>query len=205
MHRGNYIVFEGISGTGKETQGKLLVRHLKTRHQPAILLYHPSPELKTVLHAWRRSRKIDHLCELYLLLADRESMVRKTLEPALARGTWVISLRNWVSALVYQGKTTKERDRIRDAFSAFEPSPDLFFWFDMAPDRALTRINLRHAKTGEPIGTFESVKLLSQKRKTYADVLRHIPHTRIDASAGIDEIHEHILAAVASLPASGLH
>src|SRR3989338_5832562 len=101
MKNGKLIVFEGISGTGKDTQAKLLHTYLANKRITSQIVFHPTPDLKEVLRVWRKNRSIDHITEIYLLLADRWDRERQVFKPALARGEWVISLRNSLSALDY--------------------------------------------------------------------------------------------------------
>src|SRR4030042_4094436 len=189
MKRGKLIVLEGVSGTGKETQAKLLQKYLAAHRIVSHIVFHPSPELKVIFSAWRKERAIDEVTETYLLLADRSSRVRQDILPALKKGEWVISLRNYVSALVYQGKTEEEQQWIAEEFSRFEPEPDYLFYFDLNPQDAMKRIRRR----GELPGKFETPILLQEKRNTYQNVLKNIAHVLIDASASIDEIHRKVL------------
>lgn len=191
--RGKLIVFEGISGTGKETQAKLLAQYLTKRGVKSQIVYHPSPDLKDVLRAWRKDRNIDHVSEAYFLLADRYDRVRQVIKPTLARGEWVISLRNWISALVYQAKTKSDRQYLSKEFGWFEPKPDFLFFFDITPEEAINRIMKRHKETGEALGKFETKELLAKKRAAYQSVLKSVPHIRIDASKSIESIHTQIV------------
>jgi dTMP kinase len=188
--KGKLIVFEGVSGTGKETQAKLLQKFLATQKIKSNIVFHPSPELKEIFSAWRKERSIDALTETYLLLADRSSRVRQQIRPALEKGEWVISLRNYVSALVYQGKTEKDWTWITNEFLRFEPKPDYLFYFDITPGDAMKRILLR----GEPLGKFETPTLLNEKRKNYKKILQAIPHITVDASQSIERIHRGIIS-----------
>lgn len=192
MKQGKLIVFEGISGTGKETQAKLLKKALSAKGIKSNIVYHPTPELKVLLSSWRKKRKIDHISEVYFLLADRGDRVRQVILPALARGEWVISLRSWISALVYQGKTDDERNWIAHEFSHVEPQADAVFFFDITPKEALARITKRHKDTGEPLGKFETPERLKEKRDAYEEVLSQVPHVRVDAGASIEAIAAHI-------------
>ncbi len=196
MKKGKLIVFEGVSGTGKETQAKLLKDVLARKGITSHIIFHPSAELKLLLSQWRKERRIDAATEVYLLLADRYDRVRQLIVPALSRGEWVISLRSWVSALVYQGSNTNDRAWIAHEFSHFEPRPDYLFWFDITPDGAIERIAKRHRETGEPMGKFETPKLLTDKRNAYARILKTIPHTRINAAESIDTIHKRIVESI---------
>jgi len=49
MRHGKLIVFEGVSGTGKETQAKLLQKYLAAHHIRSQIVFHPSPRLKEIL------------------------------------------------------------------------------------------------------------------------------------------------------------
>lgn len=191
--KGKLIVFEGISGTGKETQAKLLKEHLEKRGITARIVYHPSPELKDILRQWRKTRSIDHVSEAYFLLADRYNRVQQEIKPALKRGEWVISLRDWISALVYQAKTKSDREYLQKEFARFEPKADRLFFFDITPEGALARIMKRHERTGERLGKFETNELLAQKREAYQSVLKAIPHVTIDARESIESIHTQIV------------
>ncbi|MEK7544459.1 MAG: dTMP kinase [Patescibacteria group bacterium] len=192
INTGKLIVLEGISGTGKETQAKLLRDYLITQGIVPHILFHPSLDCKNLLAAWRKSRSIDHITEVYFLLADRSDRVRQIITPTLAKGEWVISLRNSLSALVYQAKTPEERAWVTDEFARFEPPPDYLFFFDLSPEDAMARITKRHEKTGEPLGKFETLEHLAQKRASYQEVLQTLPHIRLDASLPIDTIHQSI-------------
>lgn len=193
MKRGTLIVLEGISGTGKETQAKLLQEYLIKQGIDAIIVYHPSIDLKSIFSRWRNERDIDHITELYLLLADRYDHVRRVINPALKKGQWVISLRSWLSALIYQGKSQKDRVWIADEFGRFEQIPDYLFYFDIDPVVAYDRAMARYKQTGEPMGKFETKELLSDMRSRYKKVMKTLPHKAINASLSIDDIHREIV------------
>lgn len=194
MKKGKLIVFEGISGTGKETQAKLLQEFLQKKGIDAIVVYHPSPELKEILRLWRKNRSIDHVSEAYFLLADRYNRVKTTIEPALQSGVWVISLRNWVSALVYQAPTAKDREYIEKEFAWFEPVPDVLFLFDIDPDVSHQRALVRHANTGEPMGKFETKEFLTKHRNAYLTLAKENPNRYVVINAGkpIEEVSREI-------------
>lgn len=197
MPKGKLIIFEGISGTGKETQAKLLKDYLSQKGISSIIVYHPSPELKEILSKWRKDRHIDYISEAYFLLADRYNRVQQIIRPALAKGQWVISLRNWVSALVYQAKTPKDRAYLRKEFLWFEPRADKVFYFRVTPEEALKRVMKRHRETGEALGKFETAKLLKEKCSAYDGVFKKIPHAVIEATQSIQAIHQTIVKSLA--------
>lgn len=179
MKRGKLIVFEGVSGTGKETQAKLLQKFLKKKGITSAVVFHPSPELKPLLRRQKSKR-----AEIQLLVKDRARRVTYDIAPALARGEWVISLRNYISAMVYQGDT--------GAVQKIDILPDYLFYFDISPETAMQRIVSR----GETRGKYEKIILLDEKRKKYQEVLKNIPHITVDAGRSIESIHTHITSSI---------
>ncbi len=103
-HRGFFITFEGIDGSGKSTQAAMLADFLEDRGFPVVLTKEPGDwsegkELRRILlHG-----DIRHdLTELYLFMADRCEHVAQVILPALDRGDWVICDRYLDSTLAYQ-------------------------------------------------------------------------------------------------------
>ncbi|OGG01914.1 dTMP kinase [Candidatus Gottesmanbacteria bacterium RBG_16_52_11] len=188
MAKGKFIVFEGISGTGKETQAKSLSSYLNTAGIKSQIVYHPSPQCKEVISKWRQLRGITDRSIVYLLLADRYAAVKQIIEPALHQGIWVISLRSYISALVYQADTESERGWVARQFLQFEPISDVTVFFDISHRTARERILARHRLTGEALGAYESLELLRRMRQRYTSVFRNIPHKKIAAGSDISVV-----------------
>lgn len=193
MKKGKFIVFEGISGTGKETQARLLVEYLKTKSITAHIVYHPSSELKPLMKKWLQDRQADWKTIVYLLLADRYNRVSTFINPALERGEWVISLRNYVSAIVYQGESDETREWIKKQFLQFEPRANALIYFYIDPAKAFERILKRHQETGEALGRFETLQKLKEKRSLYRKVLKTISHFSVPAGKTRDIVHALII------------
>ena len=199
IYKGKLIVLEGISGTGKETQAKLLAKYLEKCGEKIVIVYHPTLKMKDILKLWRK-QKTDDFSEVYLFIADRNEVVQNKILPALMQGKTVISLRNYISSLVYQAKNQSQRDLINYLYSRFEPIPNFVFYFDIQPQAALKRIENRAKKTGEEKGKFEKINLLKQKRIKYVQVLKNFKNViRIDAEKSIDEIHRNIVDSLLTL------
>jgi dTMP kinase len=193
---GRFLVFEGISGTGKETAAKNLKKYLQSRGKKVEIIFHPSPRWKETVKQWRQD-PIDPMVEAFLLVADRLDHVQRFIMPALKKGEWVISLRCYLSALVYQAKTKEEVALVNFLFSWFRPTPDRIFFFDLKPETALSRVRKRHRETGEEYGKFEKLKLLAQKRARYKKLLKQIPNTTtIDASKPVEGVFEQVKSVV---------
>jgi dTMP kinase len=107
MQRGRFITVEGGEGVGKSTQVALLVAAFK-RAGIAVLATR-EPGGSSGAEAIRRlllegeGARWDAQSEALLLTAARRDHVMRLIEPALSRGTWVVSDRFADSTLAYQG------------------------------------------------------------------------------------------------------
>lgn len=145
MSQGRFITFEGIDGSGKSTQARLLAAFLKATGADIVLTREPggSPgaeEIRRLLVEGSPDRWSPET-EILLFTAARRDHLEKTIEPALARGATVISDRFADSTRVYQGAARGELrglvDRLHDA--VIQREPDLTFVIDMDPAEALRR------------------------------------------------------------------
>ena len=99
-----YIVIEGPDRSGKDTQAKRLARYLveTTGHAP-LLISEPCTDLPTG-RLLRQLLKAGALPEAHaaLFMADRVALQKNVVCPALEAGRTVISVRSFMSTLVYQ-------------------------------------------------------------------------------------------------------
>lgn len=110
MITGTYIVFEGIVGTGKSTQSKMLLAHLQKRFpdREIVLTREPGGSeiaevIRNVVQATPFTEKMDPLCEAYLYASARAQSLRAVVKPVLERGGIVIADRSIFSSISYQG------------------------------------------------------------------------------------------------------
>lgn len=145
MTRARFITFEGIDGSGKSTQSRLLYDHLTAHGQPAILTREPggapgAEDIRRLLVEGDPDRWSPET-EILLFTAARRDHLERTIQPALNAGKTVISDRFADSTRVYQGAARGDLrtlvDRLHDAVIQIEP--DLTFIIDMDPDAALAR------------------------------------------------------------------
>ena len=105
--RGRFITFEGGEGTGKSTHSTLLADRLEALGIGVVLTREPggSPGAEVIRHVLLSgvAKPLGVEAEAMLFAAARDDHVRNTIEPALARGAWVICDRFIDSTRVYQG------------------------------------------------------------------------------------------------------
>ena len=136
-----FITFEGIDGSGKSTQARLLADRLPE----ALLTREPggSPgaeEIRRLLLTGDPGRWSAET-EILLFTAARRDHLEKTIQPALEAGRTVICDRFADSTRIYQGATRGDLrarvDRLHALMIGREP--DLTFVIDMDPAMALDR------------------------------------------------------------------
>lgn len=102
-----FITFEGIDFSGKSTQIQLLKEHLIKKGREVIVIREPGggeieEKIRTILLD-KKNLEMTAETEILLFSASRAQLVRKTIIPALERGSIVISDRFHDSTTAYQG------------------------------------------------------------------------------------------------------
>lgn len=194
MATGRFITFEGIDGSGKSTQARTLKATLEAQGQNVMLTREPggSPgaeEIRNLVLTGAPDRWSAET-EILLFTASRRDHLEKTIEPALAAGTTVISDRFADSTRVYQGATRGDLRGMVDQLHSLMigREPDLTFIIDMDPATALSRGLAR--KSGED--RFEDFGLGFQEtlRAGFLSLSKSFPDrcVLIDGNRGIDVI-----------------
>ncbi len=100
--RGRLIALEGIDGSGKSTQARILAEHLgaELTHEPGATAL--GRDLRALLLTPTRPAPSPR-AEALLMAADRAQHVEEVVRPALAEGRWVVTDRYSGSTLAYQG------------------------------------------------------------------------------------------------------
>ncbi len=145
MSKGRFITFEGIDGSGKSTQARLLAAYLKAHDTDVVLTREPggapgAEDIRRLLVEGNPDRWSPET-EILLFTAARRDHLEKTITPALQRGATVISDRFADSTRVYQGAA---RGALRDLVDRLHNEvigvePDQTFIIDMDPGEALRR------------------------------------------------------------------
>lgn len=187
--RGSLIVFEGIDGTGKSTQIKLLAQYLQARGIDVVTDFEPTrgPWGMKVREAALSGERLSIEEEIDCLLQDRREHVRKLIEPALAEGKWVLLDRYYLSMMAYQGATGAAVEDIREMNEAFAVIPDVAFWLDIPVEEALRRMDSR----GNGQDAFEKEEFLQACADIYSAMEMPWLH-RVEADLTVSEVQNRI-------------
>ena len=145
-----FITFEGIDGSGKSTQARLLAEHLRIQGRDVVLTREPggsagAEEIRRLVLEGDPDRWSAET-EILLFTAARRDHLERTIQPALEGGKIVISDRFADSTRMYQGLSRGDLratvDRLHDMMIGREP--DLTFIIDMDPGEGLSRAKSRN-------------------------------------------------------------
>ncbi|HBD32184.1 MAG TPA: dTMP kinase, partial [Cupriavidus sp.] len=141
--RGKFITFEGIDGAGKSTHIEWVAERLRVRANVVTTREPGGTPLGEDLRQLLLHRKMHLETEALLMFAARREHIAEVIEPALARGDWVISDRFTDATFAYQGGG---RGLALDRLAALEQwvqgglQPDLTLLFDVPLETASARL-----------------------------------------------------------------
>lgn len=198
---GGFISFEGIDGSGKSTQARLLADALRQLGRVVTLTREPggSPgaeEIRRLVLEGAPDRWSPET-ELLLFTAARRDHLEKTIRPALERGEVVITDRFADSSRMYQGISRGDLAATVDALHALivGVEPDLTLLIDIDPEVGLSRAVARkgHEQRFEDMG----LDLQRRMRTGFLDLAaRHPSRFRvIDGARAPDAVAADVLAA----------
>lgn len=134
--RGVFLVLEGVEGSGKTTQARLLAEWLAERGVAHLHVREPGglPLSEEIRRLLLESEDVPARTELLLMLAARSALVEARIAPALAAGEVVVADRFELSTLAYQahgrGLPVEEVRRL-NAFATGGVRPDLTVVLDV--------------------------------------------------------------------------
>lgn len=203
--RGTFITFEGIDGAGKSTHIDWVAEQVRAR-LPAgarvITTREPGgTDLGEALRELLLHRTMHLETEALLMFAARREHIAQVIEPALARGDWVISDRFTDASFAYQGGgrgLAQERLETLERWVQGDLQPDLTLLFDVPLQVASAR--LAAARSPDKFEA-ESGAFFERTRAEYLRRAAESPHRFrvIDSTQPIAEIQVQLKEIVASL------
>lgn len=192
-----FITFEGIDGSGKSTQARILADALRADGRDVVLTREPggSPgaeEIRRLVLEGDPDRWSAET-EILLFTAARRDHLERLIEPSLKAGKIVISDRFADSTRVYQGSMRDDFDSINDFDAESDVDrvgrrrqeidrlhtlmigrePDLTFIIDMDPEIGLARARGRNGSE-ERFEDF-GADLQRRMRQGFLDLAREFP------------------------------
>ena len=145
MATGKFITFEGIDGAGKSTHIAFVAELLRARGLTVVTTREPGgTALGESLREMVLHQKMHLETEALLMFAGRREHLAQVIEPALARGDWVISDRFTDATFAYQGGGRKLPLEKLDALEQWvhpHRQPDLTLLFDVPLEVARARLD----------------------------------------------------------------
>ncbi len=196
---GILVAFEGIDGTGKSTQIRLLQKALEQRGMTVVALREPTdgPHGREIRRMAAEGRP-DPQRERELFVADRREDVAQNIHPALAKGAVVLLDRYYYSTMAYQGARGVNPDEILVENESFAPRPDLLVILELPVEDALKRVI---AGRGDQPDLFEQAEYLQTVKEQF-NRIEHPYMMRMDARRPPEEICSEILEGLNRLLSS---
>ena len=199
---GLFISFEGIDGSGKSTQARLLAQTLRMQGFDVVLTREPggSPgaeEIRALVLEGPPDRWSAET-ELLLFTAARRDHLERTIRPALAAGKIVVCDRFADSTRMYQGlRSAGLRAKVDELHRLMiGQEPDLTVLVDMDPDTGLARALARqgHEERFEAFGA----NLQQAMRAGFLDLAKEQPDrfVVVNGAGSIEDVSQAICAAV---------
>ena len=197
MNSGLLIVFEGIDGSGKSTQCRMLADLLNKKGIANISFAEPTRgkwgmKIRQLLAKGRNGISADE--ELEWFMNDRREDVEQNIEPSLRAGKVVLMDRYYFSTAAYQGALGFDPQEIKADNEKFAPVPDRVLVFHNSPEKSLERIE----SSREGKSAFEKRDYLIEVQKVFRSFTgSNIRFISSDPS--VEKVHEQVLREVQDL------
>jgi len=202
-----FVTFEGIEGSGKSTQIRRAAEMLRAAGRDVVLEREPGgtpigSRLRAVLLD-PDSRGMDPFAELLLMEADRRQHLADHLEPAIARGAFVLCDRFNDATFAYQGGgrgLPRAMIETIDAWSVRGVRPDRTLLFDCPVETGLSRARRRDG-LDTPRFEAEGLAFHERVRQAYREIAAREPGRvrLIDGDRSPDAVFDDVRAALEGL------
>ena len=189
-NRGFFVCIEGLDGSGKSTQARILAARLQ-KNNNAVLTVEPSHgQIGTFLREsyLYGNRRLSGIVEALLFAADRVDHVQNEILPALEKGAFVVSDRYLYSSLAYQGAAGLSLDWI-EKINSHAIRPDLALFLDAKLETVMQRMKRRKS-------LMENLENQKRVLAIYNDLVKAGHLRRIDGNKSKNLVAEEIFSAV---------
>lgn len=196
--KGKYIILDGVSGSGKDTQMERLEAWLKRKGVDYIAVHEPFEKyMKDVLEERFLNKTAKppapELATAHMFVVDRVFGVTYDILPALKAGRHMVSDRSFVSSLAYQSAGGVPLKKLL-AMNDFVPRPDLVLIYDVPVEVLEERVR----KRGGPAHKYEKdVERMRKVRSAFLKLPGVLDNVKVlDATKTIEELEAETIAAV---------
>jgi dTMP kinase len=196
---GLLIVFEGLDGSGKTTQRKLLKTWLEANGEEVIVSkWNSSPLFKDLIKSRKASRRLDPVQYSVLHAADFRHRFETIIEPSLREGKIVLADRYLFTGIARDVARGLNRTRVSNLYSC-RRLPNLTFYFSADPytlaKRTTASRRIKFYEAGQDVtgldDPFESyVQFASKVMQEYANLRREFGFITVDAEQSIFAQHK---------------
>lgn len=203
--RGFYVVGEGKDGTGKSTQIELLAKYIEKEFGLEVLVINEpggTPIAEEIRHIIKNgSLERSAVTNLLLFTVCRYEVWFKEALPVLSRGGVVLSARNYLSSVVYQGLAEGlGSDYVRQVTAAFMDrrymEPDLTVILSLEDDTRRTRLNQRGAAKNPDTFEIRDDDFQEKINQGYAGLVESDGFAEVDASRTIEQVQRSLRKVV---------
>lgn len=200
VSRGKFYVFEGIDGSGKSTQSKLLASHLESLGHKVHLTKEPTDNFvgKSIRMVLEKKHVLPHESLAALFLADRYDHIlgAQGMLQMIDDGVHVICDRYYWSSFAYHSLDLDLDFLIEIHRGVIELlSPDQTFFLDILPSDSIDRI----AKRSDQRDLFEKESILTAVRENYLAAFEKLSQIGVQTLSAMDSpelIHQSILKLI---------
>ncbi len=188
-----FIALEGIDGSGKGTQAKLLCSWLRDKGYSCYLTAEPTDNnIGRLIRKYLKEDNFDPRAIALLFAADRSLHIKDILSK-LHSDNMVITERYFYSSLAYQGALGINIDWLEE-INSFAPEADIVFYLDIEPEEAIKRMtSLSSFRNTREKESYEKEEFLRRVRQNYLKFAEEREKFNvIDASKSIREVQTDI-------------
>ncbi|MBQ6394181.1 dTMP kinase [Candidatus Saccharibacteria bacterium] len=193
-----HIVIEGQDATGKDTQAQLLADYLRAQGKTVVHYAESGTNSEDFFIAeiaklnYGSRQNIDNRTRVLLYLVNRYEQWRRLAEPALKNGDYVITTRNWLSTLIYEGYVGKvSKSTIIKVHKTILPEryfrPDKIAILTLSDKDRAARLSAQGREKSE-FWKSKPSDTQSKINASYLRVAREYNVPTLDASGTIDEV-----------------
>lgn len=184
------ITFEGIDGSGKETQSKLLHDYLTTNRYKSVLISFPdySTDLGKFIKNALQDKSFDRYALQMLFSADRLRQTPIIISNKDNFDFAILDRYKW-SSLVYGSARGLNETWVKNLESVL-PDPDFTFYIDISVELSMERTHASDILESDS-------ELLTKCRTKYLEMSNTLPHWhKLDGAESKETIHEQVIAII---------